>query len=145
MVMFMDKEIKLFIDYLRQKNLKLTEQRKNLLKTFLNTKRHISAEELYDVVRKKDPNIGYATVFRTLKILHDAGIAKKLTLGDGRARYENKYGQAHHDHLICVKCGRVIETVHPKIEKLQKELCARHNFLPERHKMEIYGICDRCR
>ncbi len=140
----MSKELGIFIDYLRKKDLKLTEQRKEILNVFLKTERHLSVEDLYNIAKRKDPNIGQATVFRTLKLLQEADIAKEVDLGDGKIRYEHKYGHGHHDHLICVRCGRYIEAVDLKIEKLQDDLCKKHRFLPQRHKMEIFGICKRC-
>jgi len=141
----MSKELGIFIDYLRKKDLKLTEQRKEILNVFLKTERHLSVEDLYNIAKRKDPNIGQATVFRTLKLLQEADIAKEVDLGDGKVRYEHKYGHEHHDHLICIRCGRFVEAVDPKIEKLQDNLCKRHGFLPQRHKMEIFGICSKCK
>ena len=140
----MSRELGIFIDYLRKKDFKLTDQRKEILKVFLNTERHLSVEDLYNIAKKKDPSIGQATVFRTLKLLQEADIAKEVDLGDGKVRYEHKYGHGHHDHLICVRCGRFIEAVDLKIEKLQDDLCKKHGFLAQRHKMEIFGICKRC-
>ncbi|MFH1854704.1 MAG: Fur family transcriptional regulator [Candidatus Omnitrophota bacterium] len=141
----MSKEMSVFIEYLKRKDLKLTEQRKEILNTFLKIDKHLSVEELYDIAKKKDPSIGQATVFRTLKLLCDADIAKEVDLGDGKVRYEHKYGHEHHDHLICTKCGRFIEAVDLKIERLQEELCRQRGFAPKRHKMEIFGICQDCR
>ncbi len=128
-----------------EKNLKLTMQRKEILDIFLRAEKHLSVDDLYDIARKRNPNIGHATVFRTLRLLKDAGIANEVELGDKRIRYEHKYGHKHHDHLICVKCGKFIEVIDENIEKLQNELCKRIGFQPQRHKMEIYGICKKCR
>ncbi len=139
------KEMSLFIDHLRKKGFKLTEQRQEILAVFLKTDRHLSVEDLYDIIKKKDPNIGQATVFRTLKLLCEAGIAREADLDDKKIRYEHKYGHQHHDHLVCVECGRFFEAVDPEIEKLQNELCKRFGFLPQRHKMEIFGVCKKCR
>ena len=141
----MSEEMNVFIEYLKKKDLKLTEQRKEILSTFLKIDKHLSVEELYDIAKKKDPSIGQATVFRTLKLLCDADIAKEADLGDGKVRYEHKYGHEHHDHLICTKCGRFIEAMDPEIENLQDELCDRLRFKPQRHKMDIFGVCKQCR
>jgi len=137
--------LQVFVDYLRKKHLKLTDQRNTILNVFLKTERHLSVDDLYDIVRKKDSSIGHATVFRTLKLLSEAGIAKEVNLGDGKTRYEHKYDHEHHDHLVCLECGKFIEAVDSKIEKLQEELCKRHGFVPQQHKMEIFGICKKCR
>lgn len=139
------KELSIFVDHLKKKRLKLTDQRQEILNIFLKTDRHLSVEDLYNIVKKKDKNIGQATVFRTLKLLCEADIAKEVDLGDKTLRYEHKYGHQHHDHLVCIKCGRFIEAVDTKIEKLQEELCKRFRFLPQRHKMEIFGICKKCK
>ena len=141
----MTKEISVFIDFLKKKNLKLTDQRREILKIFLGTNRHLSVENLYNIVKKKDPSIGQATVFRTLKLLCEADIAKEVDFGDKKIRYEHKYGHKHHDHFICVECGIFIEAMDPKIERLQEELCKKIGFLAQRHKMEIFGICKNCR
>lgn len=141
----MIKEQNVFIDFLKKKSLKLTSQRQIILRIFLATEKHISVEELYDIVKKKDSGIGLATVFRTLKLLRDAGIAKEVDLGDKKTRYEHKYGHEHHDHIICVRCGKFIEVVDPEIESLQEKLCKKIGFLAEKHKMEIFGICKKCR
>ena len=137
--------LQVFVDYLRKKHLKLTDQRNAILNVFLKTERHLSVDDLYDIVRKKDSSIGHATVFRTLKLLSEAGIAKEVNLGDGKTRYEHKYDHEHHDHLVCLECGKFIEAVDSKIEKLQEELCKRHGFVPQQHTMEIFGICKKCR
>lgn len=140
----MAKEHDIFTTFLKSKNLKLTSQREEILNYFLKVDRHLSVEDLYSIVRKKDPNIGQATVFRTLKLLGEAGLAGEVRLGDKRVRYEHKYGHQHHDHLICMKCGKLIEAMEPEIEKLQERLCKKFGFAPEKHKMEIFGTCKNC-
>ena len=141
----MYKEVDILINFLNNKNLKLTNQRKIILEAFLKTEKHVSVDDLYDIIRKNSPDIGHATVFRTLRLFRNAGIAKEADLGDKRTRYEHKYGHNHHDHLICVQCGKFIEVLDEEIEKLQNQLCKRAGFLPQRHKMEIFGICRQCR
>lgn len=141
----MIKEMQIFITYLKKKNLKLTNQRKAILDSFLKTEKHLSVEDLYHIVKKEDPSIGQATVFRSLKLLYEAGIAKKVDLGDGKARYEHKYGRSQHAHIICGECGAFIEAADPQIERLNERLCKKHDFVPQSHKMEIFGICKKCR
>ena len=141
----MAREMQIFIDYLKKKDHKLTDQRKIILNVFLKTERHVSVEDLYNIAKKKDLSIGQATIFRMLKLLCEADIAKEVNLGDGKTRYEHKYGHEHHDHLVCLECGKFIEAVDPKIERLQNELCKSHGFLPQRHKMQIFGVCKGCR
>ncbi|MEE8359884.1 MAG: transcriptional repressor [Candidatus Omnitrophota bacterium] len=141
----MPKEVEILTDFLKEKNLKLTSQRRTILEAFLKTEKHVSVDDLYDIIRKNSPDIGHATVFRTLRLFRNADIAKEVDLGDKRTRYEHKYGHNHHDHLICVQCGKFIEVLDEEIEKLQDKFCKRAGFLPQRHKMEIFGICRQCR
>ena len=141
---YMAKERFIFIDFLKGKGLKLTKQREEILNVFLKTEKHLSTEDLYRIAKKKDCTIGQTTVFRTLKLLCEAGIAREIDLGDRRRRFEHKCGHEHHDHIICTRCGKSIEAVNPEIEKLQNELCKRFNFVPTNHRLEIFGICKQC-
>lgn len=141
----MKKAIEVFANYIKDKNLKFTEQREEVLKTFLRSERHLTTEELYMLVKEKKSKIGYATVFRTLKLIEKAGLAEEVDFGDGVLRFEHKFGHNHHDHLICLKCRRYIEVVSPEIEKLQNELSKKYKFIPLRHKMQIFGICLKCK
>ncbi len=135
----------IFIEFLKRKHLNFTTQREEILSIFLKTKKHLSIDELHHIARKKDPSIGHTTVFRTLKLLCAADIAREVNLEYKVVRYELKFGHQHHDHLVCTKCGSFIEAMDPDIEKLQDKLCKKSGFLAERHKMEIYGICKKCR
>ncbi len=141
----MVEEKAIFIDFLRKKGLKLTQQREVVLETFLKIEKHLSTEDLYKLIKRRSPDIGQATVFRTLKLLTAAGIAKEIYLGDKRVRFEHKHGHQHHDHLVCTKCSKLIEAVDSKIEKLQTELCRRFQFTPTSHRLQIFGICKQCR
>jgi Fur family ferric uptake transcriptional regulator len=134
----------IFIRFLKQRGYKLTKQRDDILSVFLKAEGHLSVDDMYEKVKKRYPRIGHTTVFRTLKLLCKAGIAREIDLGDRIVRYERKYGHEHHDHLICVVCSKLIEAADPRIEKMQDELCRRFEFIPLRHKLEIFGICNRC-
>ncbi|MBL8025315.1 MAG: transcriptional repressor [Fibrobacteres bacterium] len=130
--------------YLKKKGLKQGKQRLDVVTVFLETEKHITPEELHDIVKKKHPNIGIATVYRTLKLLSDCGLAREVVF-DGRiARYEHNYGHDHHDHLVCVKCGVIKEVIDPEIENLQIMLAKKHGFKITNHRMEIYGTCKKC-
>lgn len=135
---------KQFEAYLRKKGLNLTTQRREVLDAFLSSGRHLTVEELYNLAKENNPGIGQATVFRTLKLLAEADLARKVVIGDNRTRYEIKYGVEHHDHLVCLECGRFIEAVDPAIEDLQKKLCRKFDFSPRKHSLEIYGFCKNC-
>lgn len=124
--------------------MKITPQRQLILDVFLKEEGHPSPEELYLRVKHLDKTIGQSTVYRTLKLLNESGLAREYQFGDGLTRYEPLYGQQHHDHLICERCGTTIEVVDEAIEKLQEELAARHGFQLTAHRMYLYGICPAC-
>ncbi len=136
---------KRFNVFLKEHSMKLTTQRMHIAEVFFDSTRHLSTEELYDMVKKKYPRIGYATVFRTLKLFCDAKIARPVDFGDRIVRFEQTLDREHHGHLVCVKCGRCIEAVDHEIKKLQDRLAKKFSFEPTGHKMQIYGICKRCR
>lgn len=135
---------KIIDDFMRRKGLKTTKQRNVIIKTFLNSHSHCSTEDLYLKLRKKHPRIGYATVHRTLKLLVECGVAIEQHFGDGQARFEPARDDSHHDHLVCVGCGQIIEFSEPQIEKLQQEIAASHQFVIRNHRHELYGLCSRC-
>ena len=128
--------------YLEEHNLKHTKQRDVILDAFLDSKGHVTSEELYQHVREQHPNIGYTTVYRTMKLLADAGVAQERHFGDGVTRYEVE--QEHHDHLVCLGCGRIVEFECEEIEAAQREIAKRHRFRLERHRHELYGYCAAC-
>ena len=132
-----------FSEYLKRKGLRVTPQRLKILKAFLNTEDHVSMEELFLLVRKTDRTVGQVTVYRTLKLLCEAGIASAVNFEEGMARYEPR-DLHHHDHLVCEKCGQKIEFINEHIETLQEAVCREHGFLPTAHHMVLYGICSAC-
>lgn len=136
---------KVFEEFLSSKGLKESSQRFKILEIFLNTERHLSADELYRLVREKHPEIGFTTVYRSLKLFTDSGLAREVDFADGRVRYEHNFAHKHHDHLVCIKCGSFFEVVDPKIEKLQDALTRKEGFIPIKHKLDIFGICRKCR
>jgi Fur family ferric uptake transcriptional regulator len=131
-------------EYLTVKGLKSTNQRNKILKIFVDAGQHLSAEELYDRVKKIYPGIGYATVYRTLKLLAEAGLAQERRFEDGVTRYEHTSLDAHHDHLICTKCGAIIEFENKRIEALQQDVARKNRFQVQSHKLELYGLCADC-
>lgn len=136
---------KLFHEFIVRKGLKSTRQRDIILDAFLSSERHMSIEELYLRLRAKHPGIGYATVYRTLKLFAESGIAREIQFGDGQTRYEHVDQGDHHDHLVCTHCGSITEFRNEAIEKLQDEIAASYGFIMETHKMELYGQCAKCR
>ena len=135
----------IFANYIKEKGLRNTKQREMILDSFLHANKHITVEELFDTVKKSNPDIGYATVHRNLKLMCECGIADEIKIGTSKAKFEPKLGHEHHDHLICMKCGRFIEVHDTRIEKLQDKLAEANDFIPQRHRLEIYGLCKKCR
>jgi len=134
-----------FARFIEEKGLKSTTQRDEIVNAFFNLKEHVSIEELHHKVQKKNPKIGYTTVYRTLKLLTESGLAHERQFGDGQARYEPVTTEEHHDHLICLKCGAIMEFENKKIEKLQDDVAKQHGFEVKNHKLELYGYCKKCR
>ena len=135
---------RIFTEFLSSRNMKLTSQRKLILDAFLGQSGHVSSEELYDAVKAKEPGIGQATVYRTMKLLSEAGIANEVYFGDGRNRYEPKREDEHHDHIICTMCSKHVEFHDPAIEDLQVKQAESNGFTLQSHKMVLYGICSDC-
>ena len=141
----MKQALKTFTDYITAHGLKFTPQRRLIADVFLKQEGHLSTEELYDKVRREDTSIGQATVYRTLKLFCDSGLAKEVHFGDGMARYEKTFGAKHHDHLICIACGKQVEFMDDTIEKLQEKLAKQYDFILTSHHMNLYGVCPSCR
>lgn len=137
-------EKQIFHDHLKRERLKRTSQRDLILDVFLDTEGHVSSEDLYSIVKAKDSTVGFTTVYRTLKLLKECGLARELEFHDGRMLYEHEYKHTHHDHLICTECGALIEFYSEEIEKLQDQITRRYRFKPLRHSHRIFGICSNC-
>ena len=129
----------------QKKGLKLTDQRRTIAKIILESKEeygesdHPDVDELYSRVSKIDPKISIATVYRTVKLFEESGILTKHEFKGGKARYE-ELNEGHHDHLIDIKSGEIIEFVDDEIEKLQKKVAEKHGYTLVDHKLELYGI-----
>ncbi|UCE65199.1 MAG: transcriptional repressor [Candidatus Zixiibacteriota bacterium] len=141
----MKKEHRILADYLKQKGLKQTYQRFFILDKFLAAKRHLSADELHAMVREQNPKIGFSTVYRTLKLFTECGLAKEVNFGDGRARFERAIDRSQHGHLICANCGKAEEFTLGSVEKTIARIASRHGFKIERFRFKIYGLCKKCR
>ncbi len=139
-----EEEIQLFHSYLRQHGLKKTHQKELILKTFLRAEGHLSVEDVYELVKKKDRRVGIVTVFRTLKSLTDCGIARMIMLHDDVTRFEHDYRHPHHHHIVCTECHKAIEFISPELERIQDSIVGQYNFRPMLHRLEIYGICQDC-
>src|SRR5580692_495876 len=130
--------------YMDKKGLRSTDQRRLIVETFFRADNHVSIEELLAQVRQQDRRVGYATVYRTLKLLTECGVANERRFGDGLARYELADDITHHDHLICLECGDIVEFEEPRIEDLQERVAKRYGYELRSHKHELYGVCPGC-
>lgn len=130
--------------YMAEHGLKSTRQRSLIIDTFFEVGGHLSVEELWSRVRSQDAKVSVATVYRTMKLLNECGLAQARNFGDGQTRYEAAVGRHHHDHLICTRCGTIVEFENDRIEQLQDAVAESHGFKVTSHKMELYGLCLEC-
>lgn len=130
--------------FLKEKGFKSTKQRDIIASEFLAVGEHVTAEELYNRICKKHSNIGFTTVYRTLKLLAESGLATERVFADNLTRYEPLAAEEHHDHLICLKCGSITEFEDQRMERLQEKIATEFGFSVETHKMELYGRCRKC-
>jgi Fur family ferric uptake transcriptional regulator len=133
-----------FISYLKNNNLKWSRQRDHLMDIFLSAEGHLTADELFKQAQQKYPQIGYATVYRTLKLLANCGIATAARFGHKSARFEMSRTDRHHDHLVCTECGGIIEFKSDQIENMQETVARKKGFTITHHKLFLYGICKSC-
>ncbi|MDH4223228.1 MAG: transcriptional repressor [candidate division Zixibacteria bacterium] len=141
----MVRPVETFLKYLDSKHLKLTRERKAVLEEVFFHPGHLEAEELTHTLRSKKSRVSRATIYRTLELLVDSGIVRKIDLGHGHSHYEHILGHTHHDHLVCLKCGKVIEFTDKKIERLQTNICQKSRFQEISHTVQIFGYCKDCR
>jgi len=137
-------ERELFHEYLRRNGLKKTRQKDMILEAFLGNEGHLSVEDIYALVKKKDRKVGIVTVFRTLKSLTACGIAREIGLGDGLTRFEHRYHHPLHHHIICTRCNKVIEFVSPELERVQQEIVLKYGFQQANPRIQVYGVCQEC-
>ena len=134
----------IFTEFLEKKDLKLTSQRRTILRQAMEAKAHFSAEKLLELSKQADPTTSKATVYRTLALLKESGLLEEQDFGDGKKMYERAQGRAHHDHLICVRCGVIIEFENQKIENLQNTEALKHRFKIVYHSLKLFGFCAKC-
>jgi len=133
-----------FHQLLKERGLKFTRQRDEIVRVFIEAGSHLSVDELYQRVRQRNPRIGYATVYRTLKLMTESGWASSRQFGDRMARFEHRAAGEHHDHLICRVCGKIVEFESERIEELQSRIARQQGFRIFDHKLELYGYCPVC-
>ncbi|MBK5257947.1 MAG: transcriptional repressor [Vicinamibacteria bacterium] len=138
-----DDEIQILEAHLKLQGLNRSSRRDLVVFTFLSSNKHLSVDDLYALVRRKSPAIGRTTVYRTLKLLENAGLAQALAL-KGETRFEHVLNRRHHDHFICNGCGAIFEFSSDEIEALQEEEARRIGFRIDGHKHQIFGQCGKC-
>ncbi len=131
--------------WISARGLKATRQRDLIVDAFFSQAGHLSVDELVEKAKQRDSSIGAATVYRTMKILTDAGLASARHFEGGQTRYEAALDRHHHDHLICTSCGNIVEFENERIEELQDRVAEEHAFTVTHHKLELYGLCAACK
>jgi len=134
----------IFLDYLMRQGLKLTRQRKAVVDEIFSDNGHFEAEELVERLKRRSPRVSRATVYRTLELLKECQLVEKLDFGTQRSFYERVSPDGHHDHLICTRCGNVIEFHNERLEALQREICGNFGFQESYHSLRIFGLCSKC-
>jgi len=129
---------------LKDSGLRYTQQRQTVWDELCSTSDHRDAEDIYVTLVRNGLSVSRATVYRTIEVLVKKGLARKLDIGDGRSRYEMRQDNSHHDHMICVNCGRIEEFVDLRIEELQKDVAVSNSFILKTHKLQLYGLCRDC-
>lgn len=136
-------QLQRFHAFLSGEGLKVTRQRQAIAEAFYSSGGHLSLQDLLDLARKAEPSIGYATVYRTMKLLADGGLATEHQFADGHARFEPAEEGEHHDHLICLTCGHILEFESDAIEQIQDQIAADYKMKVRSHRHEIYAECMR--
>ena len=136
--------IQRFADFLARSGLKSTRQRDRIVRAFFAAGRHLSAEELYHRIRTEDPGIGLVTVYRTLKLLREAGLATERQFGEAYTRFDPNSADWPHDHLICTRCGKIQEFEDATLQQLRAKMARTLGFTVTEQKVELYGFCRDC-
>lgn len=132
----------LFQNYLRKKGLVYTFQRSKILNLFLHADRHLSEEDICKGLKRE--GVGKITVFRTLKLLKECSLIEQVTDSSGKSRYEIEIDRPHHDHLVCLECGAIMEIQWPEVEKIQEKVSKKIGFTIQYHRHELFGRCKEC-
>ena len=129
---------------LQEQGLPLTHQRETIARVLFESARHLSADDISSRLRERGEHIGKATIYRTLNLLVEVGLATEHDFDEGFKRYETRAGPPRHDHLICTSCGRVMEFHREELEALQEEVALARGFRPLTRQLKIYGLCAEC-
>ncbi len=141
---YTDDHLDRFKKYLKKTGLKFTPERKMVLECIFALHRHFDVDELYDRLRKENKNVSRASIYRTLPLLVKCKLIKEALRRRATISYEHIFGHQHHDHIVCLKCRKVIEFGNEKIEKLQDTICKKYSFKPVEHYLNVLGYCKKC-
>lgn len=133
-----------FTEYLKSGNYRITPERFTILEAVFNFDGHFDADELFFQLKGGGQKVSRATVYNTLDLLVDCGLISKYRFGENHSRYEKVFGRPHHDHLICLQCGDIIEFENDKIVKIQAEVCKEKKFKAQSSTLQIFGVCSKC-
>ena len=130
---------------LKEKGIRLTRQRELVLELIDKSGQHLDAERLFQLAKARDPKLNRVTVYRTLKLLAECGLASEVAFHDGIARYEHQYNRRSHHHMVCTGCGGSVEFFSQEVGQLEQEIGRKYHDLTTRHTFQIYGLCEDCR
>ena len=139
-----EKALQNFSVFLKRSRLKMTRERRLILREIFNHKEHFEAEDLLMRFRARGEKVSRATIYRTFDLLLRAGMIKKSDFGQNHFHYERRYGHTHHDHMICESCGKVIEFFDEELEQLKSKICGKHSFAMSHHSLQMFGTCKAC-
>jgi Fur family ferric uptake transcriptional regulator len=141
----MRNELETAAKYLRDHDFKLTNQRKKIIEAIFATHDHFTADDLHDMLKQRGESVSKATIYRSLSLLCDSGLVESRDFGRGQLYYEHVLGHQHHDHLICMGCGKVLEFRNEEIEEIQRRIAKARGFTIEKHSLRVFGYCKACR
>jgi len=141
----MGEEIDLFRSFIRRKGLRNTPEREEIVGEIFATDDHFDVDELYLRLRSKGSRVSKASIYRNIPLIMECGLIKEVWHEDGHMHYEPMYGESHHCHLRCIKCGKVVEFVEEELQVIEKRLAQKHNFLVVDHRLDVVGYCSTCR
>ena len=139
-----NKETEIFSRFLKYKGLSITRQRRLVLDQVFRNHNHFEAEEIVELLRKRNLRVSRATVYRTLTHLEGCNLIRKVDLGHGHSHYEHILGHEHHEHLYCEKCGKLLEFSDPTLEGRIDDIAKSNKFTITSHTVQIFGICSKC-
>ena len=142
--MAVEEELEVIERHMRERGLRWTAQRRVIARVALQTHDHFTADELLDMCKEVDRHVSRATVYRTLSMLEAAQFVEALETPEGTRRFEHVIGHEHHDHMICTRCGKIIEFRNEEIERLQRQVAEEVGFVMTSHSLKLFGICKSC-